>query len=748
VTSVPPSQSTSSGVSAAEQDPIPAASTDAAPRVIDAPAPPRKHRWRTFRRTGVLDIQSKLLVMLLAVSIIAALVVAWVAYANGRSSLESAALQQVTSLRESRSTELNRTFAQYTQGVVQASRNQSAIGATKAFEAGWDDLQGAKPTEQQQSLVDSWYADHYAPELEKASGGTVDPQQYEPTQDPQTYLQANYTAPYTDFDKAIQNDDSGDGSTWSAAHAEYQDYFRSLVVGGSYDDILLLNTTGDVVYSAYAGADLGTNVKTGPYRNSNLATGYQKALQLTNSDGFVVTDFATYAPSNGQPTLWVMSPVSDSGNVIGVLAVQVPIALINDVMTGGEHWKQDGLGDSGDAYVVGDDHLMRSYSRQLIQTPKQFESQVIGAGTPPDTAKQEVRDGSSVLLQSVNTTPVSRALQGKTGTVISTDYRGQETLSAYAPVEVDGLHWVIVAQIDTSEAFAPINALTRNIGLTLVGIIVLVCLLSMLLAQVFVRPIRRLQAAVNRVSAGDIGAEVRAKPGDEIGDLGVSFNDMSRSLKVKQDLLDEQRRQNDELLLTFMPEEVAKRYKDGEQTIAEDHQDVSVVYADLIGLDDAAQGLDAEQSLALVNDIWRGFDEAAARVGVERVRSTRAGYLASCGLATPRVDNARRVVDFTREAQAVLDRFNATNGTSVGLRAGIDSGSVTSGLVGRSSIVYDLWGDAVNLAYRVQGIAPIAGVYATQRIVDKLGDTVALDDAGTVETQSGPQRVWKLGAQK
>ncbi|SBN64077.1 Adenylate cyclase, class 3 [Curtobacterium sp. 9128] len=738
MTAVPPA--------APDADPIPPAEPGTGTgsiRVTDQPAR-RKGRWRRFLTTGSLDIQSKLLVMLLGVSVLAALVIGAVGYVNGRNALQTAALNQVTSLRESRITELKRSFNQFTQTVVSQSRNASVIGATKAFTSGWDDLQDTPVSASDRSKVDGWYRDTFVPQLDARSGGTANPEQFAPTQDPQAYLQAKYTAPFDDYDKAIKQDDAGDGSSWSAAHAEYQPYFRQIVEAQGYEDLALMDTNGNVVYSAYAGADLGTNVEDGPYRDSNLATGYKEALQLTSSDDIVVTDFARYVPSLNVPTLWVMSPVGEDGKIIGVMAVQVPVDLINQVMTGDQHWAKDGLGDTGESYLVGDDDLMRSYPRQLLEHPKQYERDVVSAGTAPATAKRELQVKGSVLLQQVNTTPVTRALQGKTGTVVADDYRGKETLAAYAPLEVDGLRWVVVAQMDTSEAFAPINELTRNIGLALVGIIVLVSLLSLLLAQVFVRPIRRLQTAVNRVSAGEIGVEVRAKQGDEIGDLGLAFNDMSRSLKVKQDLLDDQRRQNDALLRTMMPDEVAKRYKQGDQTIAADHQDVAVVYADIIGFDDFARDLSAEESLALVNDVWRSFDDAAQRHGVERVRSTRSGYLASCGLSVPRVDNVRRVVDFTADAQAVIDRFNAQNGASIGLRAGIDTGEVTSGLVGKSSLIYDMWGDAVSLAFRVQGIAPTPGVFATQRVVDKLGDRNDLEEAGLVETQGGPQRVWKF----
>ncbi len=126
------------------------------------------------------------------------------------------------------------------------------------------------------------------------------------------------------------------------------------------------------------------------------------------------------------------------------------------------------------------------------------------------------------------------------------------------------------------------------------------------------------------------------------------------------------------------------------------------------------------------------------------MRTTRSGYLASCGLSVPRVDNVRRVVDWAEEAQGVLERFNAQHGSKIGLRAGIDTGQVTSGLVGRSSIVYDMWGDAVSLAYRVQGIAPAPGVYA-----HTAGGRQARRPCRGRRRRHGPdperpQKVWKL----
>ena len=195
-----------------------------------------------------------------------------------------------------------------------------------------------------------------------------------------------------------------------------------------------------------------------------------------------------------------------------------------------------------------------------------------------------------------------------------------------------------------------------------------------------------------------------------------------------------------------MPEGIASRYKHGDDAITQDSDDVTVVFADIMGFEEMALSMSSEEALTRLNDIVRSFDEAAERNGVERVRSTRQSYLASCGLATPRVDNARRAVEFAQELETILERYSTHQGVKLGLRAGLDSGKVTSGLIGRARVVYDMWGDAVNLAFRVQGDSNEPGIYISQRVADRLPDSVSMQPVGEVETQNGTQRVWKVEA--
>lgn len=147
------------------------------------------------------------------------------------------------------------------------------------------------------------------------------------------------------------------------------------------------------------------------------------------------------------------------------------------------------------------------------------------------------------------------------------------------------LHWSIVAKVDTSEAFARETSFTKIMVLVTTGIIFVVCLLAIYLAQIFVRPIRRLETGAQRISAGDYNVTIPVDTRDEIGDLTEAFNEMGRSLTVKEDLLNQQRKENDQLLRSLMPESLAERFKQGEETIAVEHQNVTVIFADIIGLD-------------------------------------------------------------------------------------------------------------------------------------------------------------------
>jgi class 3 adenylate cyclase len=511
-----------------------------------------------------------------------------------------------------------------------------------------------------------------------------------------------------------------------------------------FRDAFLINPRGDVVYSAHKGVELGNNVLTGPYRGEgNLPDAFRKAMASNDIDYVDSTDFAEYLPS-GQPTAWMLVPIGPPGRANGVLAVEYPVAIVNGLMTADRQWERAGMGDTGETFLVGKDDLMRSDSRLFLQDPDAYRSDVIAAGTPPEVADRAIKQGTTVLIQPVGTKATEAAQRGETGTLVATDYLGHRALQAYSPLNLQGLDWIIIASVDSDEAFAPERHFAHRLVRSTALIIFIACLAAMLWAKFFVRPIKRLEQGAEQISTGDYNVTLPVDSNDEFGDLTMAFNEMSRNLAIKDQLLGEQRAENDRLLLSLMPESVVARYRDGEETIAEEHQDVTVIFADFVGVDELSSELEAEESLQIINKLVRQFDAAAESHGIERVRNTHNGYLASCGLTVPRLDNIHRTVDFAIEMQRIVDRFNAESGRTIKLRAGIDTGTVTSGLVGRAGLVYDLWGAAVQLASKMRRGSSQPGVYVSQDVYEATRDTLRYTSAGSIEVGDRQEPTWRL----
>lgn len=694
----------------------------------------RLRRRRSKR--GLLErvsIQSKLMLMLLTMSVLATGIAGGIGFQSGRSSLRAAVFDQLTGIREAQARVLEMGLTDITGSLVIFSRGETVSGALNAFNAGFDQLADATVTPEQDRAI----VDFYNATFKNAGDSRLDVNALLPTAPAARALQARYTLPSA-------AGDSRDGGIWSGANARYDGYFSEIVKRMGFRDAFLINAKGDVVYSVKKGVELGTNVLTGPYRGEGfLPDAFRKAMASNDIDYVDTTDFAEYLPS-GQPTAWMLVPIGPPGRASGVMALEYPATIVSNLMTGDRQWERAGMGRTGETFVVGKDDLMRSDSRLFLQDPDAYKAAVVKAGTPPDVAERAIKQGTTVLVQPVGTKATEAARRGETGTLVATDYLGHRALQAYAPLNIKGLDWVVIASVDSDEAFAPERNFAHKLARSTALIIFLACLAAMLWSRSFVRPIRRLEDGAEQISTGDYAVRLPVDTNDEFGDLTVAFNEMSSNLAAKDQLLTEQRAENDRLLMSLMPESVVERYRDGEDNIAEDHQDVTVIYADLIGLDELSVELDADQSLKVINKLMRQFDAAAESNGIERVRNTHNGYLASCGLTVPRLDNIRRTVDFAVEMQRTVDRFNAETGRNIKLRAGIDTGTVTSGLIGRAGLVYDLWGGAVHLASTMRRGLSEPGIYVSQDVYDATRDTLQYTPAGTITVNDHDEPAWRL----
>ncbi len=263
---------------------------------------------------------------------------------------------------------------------------------------------------------------------------------------------------------------------------------------------------------------------------------------------------------------------------------------------------------------MGPDFTIRNQSRFLIEDREAYLEQLTAAGIASATVDAIRNLDTSIGLQPVLTEGTVAAQDGKTATAVFPDYRGVDVLSAYRPLEVPGLDWVLMSEIDESEAFEPIRAL-RNRMLLIAALVAGIIAIAVWFSRTLTRPVRDLSAQAERLAGGDLDSALPLERGDEIGDLGRSFESMRSSLA---ELIRKQDKAIDALAAPLIPvkEDVFVMPLVGEM----DERRLGQIRSTLV------EGLHEQGARAVILDLTGlpALDETAA-LGV--VRAVRAAQL-------------------------------------------------------------------------------------------------------------------------
>ena len=666
------------------------------------------------------------MLMLLGVCISSIVAIAYVGYDNGRQALNNSIQNQLVSVRETKAYQIERYFQQVRAEIQTYSRG-GVNDALKAFAEAYQKLEDTRIQLTWQKKLRQYYEEKFLPRLARNTAGRPILYSYFPQTSAAKYLQFYYIAGNSNplGEKEYLNN-ANDGSQYSQIHQIVQPIYTNFISQLGYYDLFLIDAqTGNIVYTVKKEADFGTNLIDGPYSNSGLAKVFRQAVEAKDPNFVAISDFDPYRPSYAEPSAFIASPIFDNNSeLIGVLAFQLSTEEINRVMTGDNDWSGQGLGESGETYLVGSDYGMRSNSRFLIEQPEQYFAAIAAEGLPQDEIEYIKRFNSSILHQSVDTEVIKQAFDNQTGFGIAEDYRGVETLNAYRPLEIDDLDWVINAKIDTQEAFEPIRDFQRKVLLATSIIVLLVTLIASILSYYFIRPIRTLIDGFRQVGKGNTHVNIKVKSKDEFRELANSFNEMVDNLDHQKKLIQEKNEENEELLLSILPEPVAERVKNGEETIGDSFSNVTVLFAEIGGFIELSESLPASETVSLLNDLIRAFDEATEKHGVEKHKTIGSVYMAVCGLSVPRLDHARRTIEFAKDMLRIVRRFDRENNTELKLRIGINSGSVVAGIVGKDKFIYDLWGDTVNIANRLQSQGEWNTIQVSQNVHDRIAEFI------------------------
>ena len=295
------------------------------------------------------------------------------------------------------------------------------------------------------------------------------------------------------------------------AQGEY--FFEKYAQIYGYYDLFLINSDGYCFFSAAKEADYQTNLANGKYADSGLGKLFRK---LINSKEYGMADFAPYAPSNNEPAAFIAQPVLHEGEVEIVVALQLSLEAINGIMQ-----QREGMGETGETYLVGPDKLMRSDSFL-------------------DPANHTVKASfANPSTGSVNTEATKLALSGKEGTKIIKDYNGNTVQSAFTHLKVGDVTWALISEIDESEVLRPVKALRNSIIIVGFIIALIVAAGAYFIAQMISKPLLKGVEFASAVAKGDLTVEIDVDQKDEIGILAQALKDMVTSLReIMRELAD------------------------------------------------------------------------------------------------------------------------------------------------------------------------------------------------------------------
>lgn len=385
------------------------------------------------------------------------------------------------------------------------------------------------------SQLGSYYSGDFSTQFRQRNGGTQ-----ANTSQWLAQLDADSVALQHRFIKANPNplggkdnlNDPGGNSIYGLQHAHYHPVFRDYLQKFEYYDIFLVDPdSGDIIYSVFKELDYTTSLKNGPFANTGIGEVFRKANQAGSAEFVALSDFAAYPPSYQDPAAFIASPIFKDGNKIGVLIFQMPIDRINALMTHHGNWKEAGFGISGETYLVGSDHTLRSMSRFLIEDKNGYLEALSNAGVAKETLQKIDAKETSISLQPVDSSGSSEALAGTTGFDIFPDYRNVPVLSAYAPIKFEGLNWAIMSEIDEAEAFAAADALAEDILILAAGItaalIVVGFGVGLWFAGTITKPISKLSKTIGEIERdSDLTQVIDINSKDEIGQVAQDINAM------------------------------------------------------------------------------------------------------------------------------------------------------------------------------------------------------------------------------
>ena len=199
---------------------------------------------------------------------------------------------------------------------------------------------------------------------------------------------------------------------------------------------------------------------------------------------------------------------------------------------------------------------------------------------------------------------------------------------------------------------------------------------------------------------------------------------LERMVKMRTAELNLEKEKTDELLHAILPAEIAKELKDGIHSIGQEFDDITVLFSDIVEFTKTSSGHTASEIVDALNELFTRFDRRAQRMGVEKIKTIGDAYMATCGLPSPNERHVQIMIEFAKGMLEDLKDYNETAEIKFRIRIGLNSGPATAGVIGRTKFIYDVWGDTVNVASRMETAANPGGIRVSESVFRHINQDV------------------------
>ncbi|WP_164658874.1 adenylate/guanylate cyclase domain-containing protein [Tropicibacter sp. Alg240-R139] len=263
---------------------------------------------------------------------------------------------------------------------------------------------------------------------------------------------------------------------------------------------------------------------------------------------------------------------------------------------------------------------------------------------------------------------------------------------------------------------------------------VLVLTVLVLLDRIVLRRLAMLGQDVSRIGqTQDLGLRVAATGSDEFSHVGQAVNWMLEQVETSNQKLAEEHERAEGLLLNILPEPIAERLKTNPKSIAQSYDEVSILFADIVGFTEMSAAMPAAELVDMLNGLFSRFDDLAMQLGLEKIKTIGDAYMVVSGLPEPDEHHADKLAGMALKMIETTRSFSQERGLDLSLRVGINSGVVVAGVIGKNKFIYDLWGDAVNLASRMESSGQNGAIQLTKATRDRLSYRYDVVERGEVD---------------